>query len=801
MLEKYSDKARRILFFARNKAAQFSNPYIDTVHILHGILMEEDAYMSRLFRQLNLDTVQMRRSIDSLCLKLGRSTHSGDMPMTDAATKLLQMAVREAFTLGEEKVEVHHIFLAMLSQHTSTAVTALRESGLGSLIEAKNQVINDIMLDSDEELAEEESSEQQLPILSKFGRDITKMAQKGRFDRCIGREREMDRIIHILTRRRKNNPLLLGEAGVGKTAIVEGLATRIGNGDVPEPLKDRVIYGVDIYNIVAGTKYRGQFEERLRDIIEEAAANNVILFIDEFHSIVGAGSAEGSLDAANIMKPALARSELQVIGSSTYREFSKTIEKDKSLMRRFQSISIQQPTPEETLNILRGIKDRYEDFHNVRYEGSALETAVTLSERYITDRMQPDKAIDLLDETGARVKLRYLSENNSEKVKEAPMADDKESLKSLFPMIGPVDDVAIEAPPSAKDRSNWPAVTVADIEEAVSIWTGVPVTAVTESEKERLLNLKDYLVSRVVGQNPAVNTLVKAIKRARLGMSNPDRPTGVFMFLGPTGVGKTELSKQLATYLFRSEKNLVRFDMSEYMEKHAVSRLIGSPPGYVGYEEGGQLTERVKKKPYSVVLLDEIEKAHPELINVLLQIFDEGRITDAFGELINFRNTIIIMTSNVGSRIITEEKGVGFNTGDPLVPANRGDRILKEVRRFFAPEFLNRVDDIIVFNPLSSKELSEIVYILINDLNELLIHKGIRVKLSPAATQWLTNQACLKIQYGARPLKRAIQVHVQDKLSDLIISNGNNVRGEYLFEIEKDQLTVRKVSEILEVKC
>ncbi len=454
MLEKYSDKARRILFFARNKAAQFSNPYIDTVHILHGILMEEDAYMSRLFRQLNLDTVQMRRSIDSLCLKLGRSTHSGDMPMTDAATKLLQMAVREAFTLGEEKVEVHHIFLAMLSQHTSTAVTALRESGLGSLIEAKNQVINDIMLDSDEELAEEESSEQQLPILSKFGRDITKMAQKGRFDRCIGREREMDRIIHILTRRRKNNPLLLGEAGVGKTAIVEGLATRIGNGDVPEPLKDRVIYGVDIYNIVAGTKYRGQFEERLRDIIEEAAANNVILFIDEFHSIVGAGSAEGSLDAANIMKPALARSELQVIGSSTYREFSKTIEKDKSLMRRFQSISIQQPTPEETLNILRGIKDRYEDFHNVRYEGSALETAVTLSERYITDRMQPDKAIDLLDETGARVKLRYLSENNSEKVKEAPMADDKESLKSLFPMIGPVDDVAIEAPPSAKDRSN-----------------------------------------------------------------------------------------------------------------------------------------------------------------------------------------------------------------------------------------------------------------------------------------------------------------------------------------------------------
>ncbi len=801
MLEKYSDKARRILFFARNKAAQFSNPYIDTVHVLHGILMEEDAYMSRLFRQLNLDTVQMRRSIDSLCLKLGRSTHSGDMPMTDAATKLLQMAVREAFTLGEEKVEVHHIFLAMLSQHTSTAVTALRESGLGSLIEAKNQVINDIMLDNDDELAEEETPEQQLPILSKFGRDITKMAQRGRFDRCIGREREMDRIVHILTRRRKNNPLLLGEAGVGKTAIVEGLATRIATGDVPTPLKERVIYGVDIYNIVAGTKYRGQFEERLRDIIEEAAANDVILFIDEFHSIVGAGSAEGSLDAANIMKPALARSELQVIGSSTYREFSKTIEKDKSLMRRFQSISVQQPTPEETLNILKGIKDRYEDFHSVKFEEKALEAAVTLSERYITDRMQPDKAIDLLDETGARVKLRHMGQNETVNVQNVPENEEEAPFKALFPMIGPVDEPDSEETAPIEDRSNWPIVTVADIEEAVSIWTGIPVTAVTESEKERLLNLKDYLVSRVVGQNRAVNSLVKAIKRARLGMSNPDRPTGVFMFLGPTGVGKTELSKQLATYLFRSEKNLVRFDMSEYMEKHSVSRLIGSPPGYVGYEEGGQLTERVKKKPYSVVLLDEIEKAHPELVNVLLQIFDEGRITDAFGELINFRNTIIIMTSNVGSRIITQDKGVGFDTGDPLIPANRGDRILKEVRRFFAPEFLNRVDDIIVFNPLSSKELSEIVYILVNDLNELLIGKGIQVRLSSAATEWLTKQACMKIQYGARPLKRAIQVHVQDKLSDLIISNGKDVKGEYLFEVEEDQLTVRKVSEILEVKC
>ncbi len=801
MLEKYSDKARRILFFARNKAAQFSNPYIDTVHILHGILMEEDAYMSRLFRQLNLDTIQMRRSIDSLCLKLGRSTHSGDMPMTDAATKLLQMAVREAFTLGEEKVEVHHIFLAMLSQHTSTAVTALRESGLGSLIEAKNQVINDIMLDGDEELAEEETSEQQLPILSKFGRDITRMAQKGRFDRCIGREREMDRIIHILTRRRKNNPLLLGEAGVGKTAIVEGLATRIAAGDVPAPLKDRVIFGIDIYNIVAGTKYRGQFEERLRDIIEEASSNDVILFIDEFHSIVGAGSAEGSLDAANIMKPALARSELQVIGSSTYREFSKTIEKDKSLMRRFQSIAIQQPTQEETLNILKGIKDRYEDFHSVQFQEKALEAAVTLSERYITDRMQPDKAIDLLDETAARVKLKHMAENLNAKNQNSTDNDEEAPFKALFPMIGPVDDMDSEESQPKEERSSWPVVTVADIEEAVSIWTGIPVTAVTESEKERLLNLKDYLVSRVVGQNRAVNTLVKAIKRARMGMSNPDRPTGVFMFLGPTGVGKTELSKQLATYLFRSEKNLVRFDMSEYMEKHSVSRLIGSPPGYVGYEEGGQLTERVKKKPYSVVLLDEIEKAHPELINVLLQIFDEGRITDAFGELINFRNTIIIMTSNVGSRIITQDKGVGFDTGNPHTPANKSDRILKEVRRFFAPEFLNRIDDIIVFNPLSSKELSEIVYILINDLNELLISKGIQVRLNADATDWLTRQACMKIQYGARPLKRAIQVHVQDKLSDLIISNGKNVRGEYLFEVEEDQLTVRKVSEILEVKC
>ncbi len=798
MLEKYSDKSRRILFFARNKAAQFSNPFIDTVHILHGIIMEEDSYMSRLFRQLKLDTIKLRKAIDSICIKLGRAAHSGDIPMTDSSSKLLQLAVREAFTLGEERVEIYHIFLAILSQPASTAVTALREGGLSSLIEARNHIINNIMLEEDLEESED-YYEQKLPLLSKFGRDITRMAKADKFDKCIGREVEIERIIHILSRRRKNNPLLLGEAGVGKTAIVEGLATKIVKNNVPKPLIGKVIFAVDIYNIVAGTKYRGQFEERLRDLLAEASQNNIVLFIDEFHSIVGAGSAEGSLDAANILKPALARSEVQIIGATTYKDFSKTIEKDKSLMRRFQPVKVVQPTPAETLEILKGVKERYEDFHGVSYSYESLKVAVNLSERYITSRMQPDKAIDLIDEAGARVKLLHCADEDKQMPQDKAKLDALKEIDNFFPELDILEET--ENNKETAKKEDRPVVTAHNIEEAVSSWTGIPVTSITESERERLLNLKDYLVSRVVGQNHAVETLVKAIKRSRLGLSNPYRPAGVFMFLGPTGVGKTELSKQLATYLFKSEKNLIRIDMTEYMEKHSVSRLIGSPPGYVGYEEGGQLTEIVKKKPYSVILFDEIEKAHGDLINILLQIFDEGRITDAFGETINFKNTIIIMTSNTGSRVINDKSSMGFHIEDSYVSKNKKELVMKEVKKYFAPEFLNRIDDIVVFNSLGKNELMEIVYILVNDLNNLLIEKGLKVSLTKKAMEYIVDISCKELNYGARPIKRAIQVYIQDRISDLLINSVEEVKGEYLFDVEKGKLNMNKVKEYLEVKC
>jgi len=772
MFENFTDRARRVLFFARNKAGQFQNPFVDTVHLLHGILMEEDTLVMSCLKHCKVDTVLLRKEIDVMCLKLGRGTYGGDIPLTETVQNVLRQAIRETFTFDSDKVDVEHVFLAILHYPSSSAVTVLRQAGLRSVMEARNFLTDELHKDMEFFVDDDDDdAEERFPVLSKYGKDLTQLARQGKLDKCVGREVEIQRIIHILSRRRKNNPLLLGDAGVGKTAIVEGLSQRIAEGKVPKSLKNKIIFALDLASIVAGTKYRGQFEERLRDIIKEAVKEQVILFIDEFHTIVGAGSAEGSLDAANMLKPSLARGELQCIGATTFKEFSKHIEKDKSLMRRFQVVKIKQPDSEETLHILREIKDKYEDFHWVHYTYEALKKAVSLSDRFITGRTQPDKAIDLIDEAGAKVKIEFLKkveENNEESLAEMPK----------------------------------PEVLPEHIEEAVSNWTGIPVSSITEGERERLLNLKDYLYSRIVGQNKAIDILVKAIKRARLGMSSPNRPSGVFMFLGPTGVGKTELSKQLAVYLFRNEKSLIRFDMSEFMEKHSVSRLIGAPPGYVGYEEGGQLTEAVKKQPYSVILLDEIEKAHPDLINILLQIFDDGRLTDAFGEIIDFSNTIIIMTSNVGSKLIHHGQHPGFKVkSDNLKPADKKSDILKEVKRFFTPEFLNRIDEIIVFNPLSRDDLQKIVYILINDLNEFLREKRIQVKLTENAVKWIVDVACKDLNYGARPLKRAVQEYVQDKLSDAIIENYKDSEGEYLIDVENNAIVIKKKGKGVEVKC
>ncbi len=773
MFENFTDRARRVLFFARNKAGQFQNPFVDSVHLLHGILMEEDTNVMSCLKYCKVDTVLLRKEIDIMCVKLGRAGYGGEIPLTDTVQSMLKQAVRESFAYESDKVDVEHLFLAILHFPSSSAVTVLRNAGLRSVIEARNYLSDELHKDIEffDEDDEEESVEEKFPVLSKYGKDLTLLAKQGKLDKCVGREVEIQRIIHILSRRRKNNPLLLGDAGVGKTAIVEGLSQRIAEGNVPPSLQNKTIFALDLASIIAGTKYRGQFEERLKDIIKEAIGEDVILFIDEFHTIMGAGSAEGSLDAANMLKPSLARGELQCIGSTTFKEFSKFIEKDKSLMRRFQVVKVKQPDFEETLHILREIKDRYEEFHGVVYTYEALKKAVVLADRYITGRTQPDKSIDLIDEAGAKVKIEFRS------------ILEKEGL-------------------SPDDVEQKPSVEPKHIEEAVSNWTGIPVSSISEGERERLLNLKDYMFSRIVGQNRAIEIVVKAIKRARLGMSSPNRPSGVFLFLGPTGVGKTELSKQLAIYLFKNEKSLIRFDMSEFMEKHSVSRLIGAPPGYVGYEEGGQLTEAVKKQPYSVILLDEIEKAHPDLINILLQIFDDGRLTDAFGEIIDFSNTIIIMTSNIGSKLIHNTRYPGFRVeGGENRPDDRKSDIMKEVKKFFTPEFLNRIDEIIVFNPLSREDLKKIVYILINDLNEFLREKNIMVKLTERAINWIVDVACRDLNYGARPLKRAVQEYVQDKLSDAIIENYKDSEGEYLIDVKDGKIVIEKKGKDVEVKC
>ena len=799
MFEKFTEKARRVMFFARYEASQFGSESIQSGHLLLGLLREAEKTSIQLLDRMGVQTNLLRERLISALSprdkKTSPSSTSIDIPMEEEVKRILQHATVESAKLNHKHVGAEHLLLGMLKEEQSLAGRLLKEAG-ADLIAAK-----EILLEAtkEEKIAKKKKEH---PLLAEFARNLSELAERGIFDNLIGRDLEVERIIQILSRRRKNNPILLGEAGVGKTAIVEGLAQKIFEGVVPPSLQDKRIYALDLSLVVAGTKYRGQFEERLKSIIAEASKDpSVVLFIDEIHSIIGTGAAEGSLDAANILKPALSRGEVQCIGATTHKEFAKYIDKDRSLVRRFQPVNVNPPDEAETLKILGGIQSRYELFHRVRYSPPVLLSAVYLSNRYITDRFLPDKAIDLLDEAGARVKLRggatvgesHKAEEELHRVinemNEAVLNRDFERAVLLRQKEVQLREQLQEstAELSEEDYEKFAEVQESDIEDVVASWTGIPVKALKNEEKSNLAHMEDHLNERVIGQLEAVSAVSRAVRRARTGLKNPNRPMGSFLFLGPTGVGKTELAKTLAGFLFGDPKKMIRFDMSEFMEKHEVSKLLGAPPGYVGYEEGGLLTDRIRRNPYCVILFDEMEKAHPDLMNVLLQIFDDGLATDAFGNQVDFKNTIIIMTSNVGSRELLPDKNLGFLEKNDRPDAKAGDAI-KVLKRTFPPEFLNRIDEIVVFNRLGDDELRKIVRLLITDLNVTLQQHQLVVTLTDQACDWLVKTTVKDRAYGARPLRRAIQKQVEDPLAELMVAQETVLAGMVHFDLVDEKL-------------
>ena len=798
MFEKFNEKARRALFFARYEASKLGSRVIESEHVLLGILREGEESVTELFRRFHVKPEDIRREVEGERVFVERISSTAELPLSEESKKILAYAAHEAESMLHPAVGSEHLLVGILRVDGCLAQRILAQHGL-DVYSVREEVLG---------LAKEKEASQQkkeLPFLSEYSRDLTALAttQDG-FDPLVGREREVERIIQILSRRTKNNPILLGEPGVGKTAIVEGLAQRIVEGRVPIFLAAKRVLALDLSLIVAGTKYRGQFEERLKGILKELKENkDIIAFVDEIHSLIGAGSAEGSLDAANILKPALSRGEIACIGATTLKEYRKFIEKDRSLLRRFQAVIVQPPSVEETMSILEGIKERYEAFHKVRYAQEALRTAIYQSTRYIPDRFQPDKAIDVLDEAGAKVKLRRVRDTQNlrrleqeirevvKQMKQAISDKDFESAVYLREREIELREDLERMTATTSDESDL-EVTARDIEEVVSSWTGIPVSSLAKGEAERLIGMEEWLRGHVVGQDAALSAISRAIRRSRLGVASPRRPMGSFIFLGASGVGKTEVARRLAEFLFGSQAALVRFDMSEYMEKHAVSKLIGSPPGYVGHEEGGQLTERIRRQPYSVVLFDEIEKAHPDIANLLLQILDDGMLTDAYGNQVDFKNTLVLMTSNLGSKLVLRGGRMGFG-GQSEEEAFRRveEEILSELKRSFSPEFINRVDEVIVFHPLGQAELELIVDILLAEVNETLAQRRLRVELTETAKKWLLARAGLDPSTGARPLRRTIQRHVQDEISELLIRSGGEEPGSYEVDVEGEQLVFR----------
>ncbi len=827
MNSKFSPKVKKIISISRDEAIRLGNDFIGTEHLLLGMIKDKDSLAIKVLDSLDVDLYELKYKIES-SIQNKRGANSqlnvGSIPLNKHAEKVLKVSFLEAKSLKQEEINPEHIMLSILKIGENTASGILDEFEVDYAIykneleyvnQEESSSYSDIVSSSDSDLPLEEEREESFarrkgnsksrtPVLDNFGRDVTRLAEEDRLDPIIGRETEIERVSQILSRRKKNNPILIGEPGVGKTAIAEGLALRITQRKVSRTLFDKRIVMLDLAALVAGTKYRGQFEERMKAIMNELEkSRDVILFIDEVHTIVGAGGATGSLDASNIFKPALARGELQVIGASTLDEYRQYIEKDGALDRRFQKVLIEPPSPEEAIDILQNIKSKYEDFHNVEYSEEAIKACVKLSNRYITDRFLPDKAIDVLDEVGARTHLKnihvpkYIEDlegkiegvkemkNQAVKNQQYEKAADLRDQESK--LIKKLDDSKQEWEEESKS-AKYP-VNEEDIAEVVSMMTGIPVTKVAQKESKKLVGMNDRLKKHIIGQDSAVNKITKAIQRNRLGLKDPSKPIGTFIFLGPTGVGKTELAKALARHVFDSDDALIRIDMTEYMEKFSLSRLIGAPPGYVGYEEGGQLTEKVRRKPYSVILLDEIEKAHPDIYNVLLQVFDDGQLTDGLGRKVDFKNTLIIMTSNIGSRQLKDfGQGVGFNTQARLDSSTENSKgiIEKALKKTFSPEFLNRIDDVVIFNNLEQEHIFKIIDISLNDLYSRLENMGYKLSLSAAAKKFVAEKG-FDPQFGARPLNRAIQKYIEDPLAEFILNESPAEGSELKAVISKNK--------------
>jgi len=797
MLENLTERARRTLFFARYEGARTGSAVIGSEHLLLGLLRESDEVVEQLLQRFQLSAETLRSDLGAGAA-LVEGPAPAELPLAEDSRRILLLAAHEAEVLGQPAVGNEHLLLGILRLEACPAARALAAHGV-SLV-ALREELGELWRER-----EVKKGKRELAALAEFARDLTEVAATGGFDPLVGREEEVDRIVQILLRRTKNNPVLLGEPGVGKTAIVEGLAQRIATGRVPVQLAERRILALDLSLVVAGTKYRGQFEERLKAILKELKENpEIVVFIDELHVLIGAGSAEGSLDAANILKPALSRGEVTCIGATTLKEYRKYIEKDRSLSRRFQPVVVQPPDEAATLAILEGIRDRYEQFHHVRYNDEALKAAVEQSERYITDRFFPDKAIDVLDEAGARVKLRGAASTERLRqiqgeasrvvrdMKRAISAKDFEGAVRLrereLALRGEIKRLSHLHPPQEPPAE----VGRAQVEEVIASWTGIPVTTLQEDEADRLSRMEEILRQRIVGQEEAISAIARSIRRSRLGVARGPRPIGSFLFLGPSGVGKTEVARQLARFLFQVEKALVRFDMSEYMEKYTVSKLIGSPPGYVGFEEGGQLTERVRRQPYSVILLDEIEKAHPEVANLLLQILEDGLLTDAWGDQVDFKNTLIVMTSNIGTRdLLAGQATVGFGdkAAGPTLAEVRAT-VLRELKRHFSPEFLNRLDDIVVFHPLAPDQLRGVASLLVADVVAHLAGRGIALEVGEEAVDWLLAHAGGDASAGARPLRRAVRRFLEDAVSDHLIAHRSAAEEGMLARVEGEQLVV-----------